>query len=148
MSFYDGMEKELNAEKSVTTNGAIAYKTSGKKLLDFNFGISAMRNMSSKLIQNMFMEAYYEEPSTAICFLFWVRDCRGGLGERRIFRECFKWVANNKPEVAKVLIYLVPEYGRWDDLWCLLDTELKNDVIDLISKQLKKDLEVIDGEIV
>jgi hypothetical protein len=42
-------------------------------------------------------------------------------------------------EAARELIKLVPEYGRWDDLWCLLDTQLKEDVIAVVHKQLGED---------
>ena len=34
----------------------------------------------------------------------------------------------------------VPEYGRWDDLYCLEDTELKADAFDFMRAQLVKDM--------
>ena len=70
MNFFNAMETKLNDRKSITTNGAIAYETSGKKLLDFNFGISAMRNMDHGAIYDKFMEVFLEDKKTAIEYLF------------------------------------------------------------------------------
>ena len=53
MGFYDDMQTVLNGRKSVTENGAVAYATSGKKLLDFNFAVSVMRGMHDYEIQKM-----------------------------------------------------------------------------------------------
>ena len=143
MNFMNAIKNELNKEKTYTENGAVAYATSGKELLDFSFETTALRDASEPEIENKFMGVYFEDPLVAMRYLFWLRDCRGGNGERRIFRVCLKALAKNKPSVAKAVLPLVPEYGRWDDLWCLLDTGLKDDVIDLIKEQLHKDLEVI-----
>ena len=43
MSFFDAMQTVLNDRKTLTENGAIAYATSGKNLLDFYFGKSLPR---------------------------------------------------------------------------------------------------------
>ncbi len=39
MGFYDNMQSQMNKQKTVTTNGAAAYRSSGKELLDFNFAV-------------------------------------------------------------------------------------------------------------
>ena len=138
--------KELNAtlneefNTSVTENGALGYRTSGKELLDINFAVSSMRSMSEKEIVEKFIKAFYEDKLLAVKWLFYVRDAREGVGERRLFRVCLKYLAENHADIAKAIIPLIPEYGRWDDLWCLLDTELKEDVFALIQPQLFKDM--------
>lgn len=139
MSFYDDMKNVLNAEKTLTTNGAIAYKTSGKNLLDFNFHVSAMRNISDQEIIDQYAKAFYEDKLIAIKYLFYVGDIRGGLGERKVFKVCLKWLAETQPEITKAIIPLVAEYTRWDNLWILLDTDLKDDVILLVKTQLNED---------
>lgn len=143
MDFMNAMKNELNKEKTYTENGAAAYATSGKNLLDFNFKTTEFRSAPEQEIENSFVKAYFENPIYAMRTLFWTRDPRGGNGERRIFRVCLKDMAKNKPEVAKAVLSLVPEYGRWDDLWCLLDTELKDDVLNLVLKQLNEDMEAV-----
>ena len=142
--FMSMVENETKKQMTYTENGALAYATSGKNLLDFLFSTTALRAEPEDEIFKRVTRFYFDDPVTANKFMFWQRDCRGGNGERKIFRVYLKWLAKNKPEVAKAVIPLVPEYARWDDLWCLLDTQLKNDVINLIKQQLDNDLKEID----
>lgn len=141
MGFIDAITNELNNETKLTENGAIAYRTSGKKLLDLNFAVASLRRASETEIVNKFMDAYFEDKVVALKWLFYARDVREGLGERRLFRVAMEKFANQEPNAAKELIKLVPEYGRWDDLWCLLETALVDDVIKLIQTQLVEDFE-------
>lgn len=62
------------------------------------------------------------------------------LGERRLFRVCFKYLAEEFPTKIQKLIPLVAEYGRWDDLWCLLDTSMRSVVLDLVRNQFTEDM--------
>lgn len=80
MSFINAMESVLNEEKTLTTNGAVAYRTSGKKLMDFNFGVTALRNESEESIADKFAKVFYEDRLTAIKYLFYLGDVREGLG--------------------------------------------------------------------
>lgn len=139
--FMKNLKETLNDDfnYSVTENGALGYRTSGKELLDLNFSVSSMRNMSEEKIVEKFVKAFYEDKILAMKWLFYCRDCRAGIGERRLFRTCMKYLAENHQDIAKEVIKLVPEYGRWDDLWCLLDTDLKEDVCDLVALQLLED---------
>ena len=143
-NFMRMMENEVSDQKTITENGAVAYKTSGKALTDFMFAVTALRQADKDRIYDEITKVYFEDPIIATKFMFFIRDCREGNGERRIFREYLRWLAENKPEIAKAVIPLVPEYARWDDLWVLLDTQLKNDVINLIKQQLDNDLKEID----
>lgn len=139
MDFMNAMKQQNNQRKTLTENGAVAYATTGKEILDFNFKLAGYRKASTNTIENDFGRVYYEDPLLAVKFLFWVRDIRDGAGERRTFRVCLKWLAEHKPEVAKALIPLVAEYGRFDDLLPLLDTSLRKDVSAYYKKQLKED---------
>ena len=140
MVFSEALKAEVSKTKTLTENGAVAYESSGKLLLDFNFAVTALRNAESDAeITQMFSKAFYEDPAVAVQFLFWLRDCRGGLGERRIFRACFKWLVDVRPEVVKATLGLVPEYGRFDDLWPLLDTDARADVIEFVGNTLAQD---------
>lgn len=135
MNFMNAIKNELDNEKTLTWNGAVAYKTTGKKLLDFYFAITEMRYETEKEITKKFSGVYYENPLLAIKTLFQIRDCREGNGERGLFRVCMKWLANNQPRVAKAVISLIPEYGRFDDWWCLLD--VNNDVREAVLANAK-----------
>ena len=143
MSFMDSLKETLNEDMnvSVTENGALGYRTSGKNLLDINFAVSSMRNMNDKAIEDKFAKAFYEDKLLAIKWMFYARDAREGIGERRLFRVCMRFLEREHIEIAKAVISLVPEYGRWDDILCLIDTSLKDDIIALVKEQLAKDMD-------
>ena len=142
--FMNAMKEETDKQMTYTENGALAYETAGKALLDFLFATTMLRKEDEETIKKEITKVYFEDPVMANKFMFWERDCRGGNGERRIFRTYLKWLAENKPEVCKVIIPLVPEYGRFDDLWCLLDTSLKVDVCVYMRIILQTDLDRMD----
>lgn len=138
MSFMNGLKETLSNETQLTENGAVGYKTTGKKLLDLNFSVTSFRNKSDREITNKFIDAFYEDKLLAMKWLFYCRD-REAVGERRTFRVVMKYLAENHPAVAKSVVELIPAYGRYDDVLCLLDTEVKRDVIAMIKKQLNMD---------
>ena len=137
--FMSAMRNELNNETRLTENGAVGFRSTGHKLLDLNFSVASLRGASEQTIINKFMDAYWEDPVVAIKWLFYTRDCREGLGERRLFRIVLKHLAQEKPEVIKAVFSFAPLYGRYDDLWCLLDTDLKQGVIFVVAEQLTED---------
>ncbi len=140
MSFFDEMQNELNTRKSVTTNGAIAYATAGKKLLDFNFGVSAMRNMTPREIKENYTKVFFEDKLTAIEYLFYLGDIREGLGERKSFRAGLSYLAEKQPKIAKKIIELIPFYNRWDSVLVMLDDEkTRKTAVKILKAQLKED---------
>ena len=86
----EDLKRELNSKKQLTENGAVGYTTTGKYLLDLNFKTSSLRNMDEEEIVNMFLKAYFEDKLLAIKWLFFMRDAREGIGERRSFRVILK----------------------------------------------------------
>lgn len=143
MNFMDSLKKTLGSEfnSSITENGAVGYRTTGKKLLDLNFAVSSLRNLSEQEVTMQFAEAYYENPLLAVKWLFFAADVREGLGERRLFRIGLKFLAARCPEVVKELLSLIPEYTRWDNLLCLLDTKIADSAVSFLQEQLTKDME-------
>lgn len=43
--------------------------------------------------------------------LFFARDIRGGIGERRVFRTILKWLAHNELQSVEKNIPYIAEYG-------------------------------------
>ena len=129
---------------SVTENGAIGYKTTGKSLVDLNFMLSSMRNMSEDRIWTAFLTAYNENPSLAILWLFFARDIREGCGERRTFRVIFERFCRENPKTAEKLLPLIPFYGRWDDVVEVVfgdvPCEVRNAAALLLLKQVRSDI--------
>lgn len=143
MNFMEAVSETLNElpyNVSITENGAVGYKTTGKKLVDLNFATSSLRSKSERDINAMFLEAYNESPLYAWKWLFFCRDVRGGMGERRTFRTILKQMAVSHTQETAVLLPYIAEYGRYDDMWCLLETPLKKLVVQLISAQLETDM--------
>lgn len=140
-NFMDGIKSTLNNEcnVSVTENGAVGFRTTGKALLDLNFAVASLRSASEHDISQRFTKAFFEDKLMAMKWLFYARDVRGGLGERRLFRACMVPLAKEFPEYVAPVVALVPEYGRWDDLWCLLDTPACDCVTGLVKGQLYDD---------
>lgn len=144
MSFYDQLQSTLTnspVNRSVTENGAVGFRTTGAKLLDLNFAVSSLRSKSETEIETRFAEALGEDFVTAIVWLFFSRDIRGGMGERRLFRICMRYLAREFPDKVVKLIPLVAEYGRWDDLLCLLDTRVATTVTNTFLHQLTEDMQ-------
>ena len=121
-----------------TENGALGYASSGHALLDLNFMVSSLRNCTEDEICGYFLNAFAEDANLAMKWLFYARDVRGGLGERRTFRAIYSKLPR---EIGVQFLKYIPEYGRYDDLIELVKCpQYKNDVIDLISNQLAEDI--------
>lgn len=138
------MNKLLNAmiadnNYTTTENGALTHKSTLNAVYDmFAFG-GAMRHRSDIDIINIFKNAYLENPTYALKCLFYLRDVRGGQGERRFFRICMHWLAKEYPNSALNNLHLIAEYGRWDDLYCFIDTPIETNMFALLRKQFVLD---------
>ena len=132
--FIDELEKELNT--STTENGAEGYSTTGKKLLDFNFNVSSFRSKSEEEIKIEFKKVWFENKELALKYLFYLRDAREGIGERRLFRVCISEIIGELD--SRVFDWIV-KFGRYDDLFIFFGTRLQVDVLEYIKIQLRKD---------
>lgn len=119
-----------------TENGAGAYSSTSSRVLDLFFQINAMRDQKEESISSFFSKALDEDPLDAMRILFWSRDIRQGQGERRTFRILLNWLANNHPNILRKNLHLVGEFGRWDDIFSVFDTELEADALSIIRKEL------------
>ena len=136
--FMNALENKLNV--TVTENGAVGYKTTGKALLDLNFAVSSLRHADETEIINRFYKAFDEDPELAARWLFFARDIRGGLGERRLFKTVMGELAKRNPEYVENFIPLIAEYGRFDDLYCLFDTGAEDKTLSYLSGIISDDL--------
>lgn len=138
-TLLNGMKNATNY--TYTENLALTHKSTMSGLLDL-FGMgAAYRTRSDVDCIMLFSKAYDEDPVYALKCLFYLRDVRGGQGERRFFRVVTRWLANNKTEVMRRNLKFVPEFGRWDDLYEFIDTKLEKDAFELMRKQLMLDVQ-------
>ena len=137
MNFSDVMREESKWTK--TENGADAKNTTDSALLDMFATIGSMRTRSEDEIIKKFELAFQEDPLGAMRCLFYARDIRGGQGERRVFRVLLPYIAEKHTEELKKNIDKVAEYGRWDDMYCFINTKLEDDMWNIVSGVLKRD---------
>ena len=141
------LKQESN--KTLTENGAATFRTTESDCLDLFATIGALRRESDEEIITRFIRAFAENKDIAVKTLFFARDVRGGLGERRVFRVILNWLACNSPETVRKNLHYIAEYGRYDDILSLFGTPVENDMLAYIKEQLNKDLSALenDGEV-
>ena len=137
-TFMDSLIRATNFTE--TENGAVAHKSTLNKVYDMFALGGAYRNRTDEDCVLLFKNAIKEDETLALKCLFYLRDARGGQGERRFFRVCFNWLAKNYPEVARRNLINIAEYGRYDDLYCVVGTPVEKDMFALIKEQLEKDI--------
>ena len=140
-TLLNGMKNATNY--TLTENGGVTHKTTRSDLLDMFALGAAMRNRTDADVSLMFHKAFAENPVYALKCLFYIRDVRGGQGERRFFRVVVKDMAN-WPDTRDAIsrnMELIPEFGRWDDLYAFVGTPLETQALDIIKHQLALDLE-------
>ena len=124
-----------------TENGAIKRNSTNSALLDL-FGMgAAYRKRSDEDCILLFRNAFAENPVYALKCLFYIRDVRGGQGERRFFRVCMRDLAKQNPEAALRNLKYVAEFGRWDDLYIFVDTPLEDAAFNFMKEQLALDVQ-------
>ena len=138
-------ELKIEANRTLTENGAATLRSTGSDCLDLFATIGALRNAEDQEIIVRFARAYAEDRDLAMKMLFYSRDIRGGLGERRVFRTILKHLADVQPESVRKNLHLVSEYGRWDDLTVLFGTKCEKEAMTVIRDQLAKDLAALDA---
>ena len=124
-----------------TENGALTHKSTMSGLLDLFAMGAAYRTRNDYDCILLFKQAFVENPTYALKCLFYLRDVRGGQGERRFFRVVTRWLANNQTDAMQRNLEFVPEFGRWDDLYEFVGTKLEEDSFELMRKQLMLDVQ-------
>ena len=115
-----------NAAFTRTENGAVALNTTGDARLDFFGTVGSLRGADKcctrtassgssrteheiERITRLFSEAYKVDPLFATKIVFYARDIRGGLGERKTFRTLVQFMAKYHPEALRPNLDLLRE---------------------------------------
>ena len=141
-TFLDSLKRETNYTK--TENNGVAHKSTLNAVYDMFALGGAYRNRTDADCILLFKNALEENEELALKCLFYLRDIRGGQGERRFFRVCFKWLAKEYPDIAARNLENVPEYGRWDDLYSVVGTKVEEAMFAEIINQLDLDMEALN----
>ena len=127
----------LRQSDVTTENGMATNSSSLNAVVDLFFNIGAMRGQDKQRLIATFSKAFYQDPSRAMKILFWVRDVRGGAGERQVFRDIMAYLVESHTEALVKNLKYIAEYGRWDDLLVLEGTKLERDAFKLIKEALE-----------
>lgn len=114
--------------KTVTDNGENAFKSTMDSLVDLFYFIGGSRRNPEPIV-GMYEKAAYDDLDLAVRCMLYARDVRGGMGERNSFRLVMNRIANTTPDVARKLIPVIPEVGRFDDLFAFFDTPVEKEAI-------------------
>lgn len=135
MSFFQALSNM--AQQTTTENGATTYNTTQSEVLNLFAQGGALRNADESKIRQAVNLAAGEDLELALKCIFYLRDIRGGQGERRFFRIALNELAKTYPDAIKKNIQNIPRYGRYDDIWLALGTT--DDVKEFVTKQLISD---------
>jgi hypothetical protein len=117
-----------------TENGALTHRSTLNGVLDFFYHAPARRKQDNT---GLFLKAFGEDRTYALKALFYVRDVRGGQGERETFRQGMRELYKNFRETFEKVVVHVPVYGRWDDVIEFVDNPV---VQGMVRDQLSVDL--------
>lgn len=131
------------SNKTMTTNGATALKSTLNMVYDMFAFAGAYRGRSDADCITLFKNAYDQDPEYALKCLFYNRDILQGQGERRFFRVCLNWLAKYDKDAVIRNLKFIPILGRWDDLYCLVGTPAEEEAFNLITNQVYTDLETM-----
>ncbi len=137
--FVTALRQEDNL--TLTENQAVALKSTYSSLVDLFGQIGAFRNRTDNDIETAFSKAFAEDKLLATKMAFYARNIRGGLGERRTFRIIMRFLAKLYPEIVKKNLIHIPVFGRYDDLYEFIGTNVEPAMWSLIKEQWESDIQ-------
>jgi hypothetical protein len=133
-------EQENENNYTLTDKGALTLKSSLNNLVDLFY--QSTRKVDKNHIENVFVKSLNESELLTAKMVAYIRDIRGGKGERDLAKTFLVSMALMRPDIIeKNLRHYVHEYGRWDDGLPLLEIDsVKMLYLNIIKEQLEKDL--------
>lgn len=146
-TLINNIQEQTNTTNAYTANGAVTNKSALSPLVDY-FGLAGAMREQPEMAIDLFKVAYVENPDAAMKILFYLRDIRGGQGERQHFRNVWDWlmlphitIDNDELSSARDNALHIPNFGRWDDLLRLvIHPALSHPIEELVREVLEADL--------
>lgn len=120
-----------------TANGAPALKSTKNPILDFFFMAGSLRNKQFNEYRAQFDAAFSYDERLTMQLVLWLRDVRGGAGERETTRKVLKHMEEFYKGAALKMIPVLAEFGRWDDLLVFTDKDCKELAYRTIAEALR-----------
>ena len=130
----------MSSTTTQTANCAPSHASTGSERLNFFF--KSVRGLQEEQLVQLLEAAWKEDALDTLKLVFYMRDCRGGKGERDLFHLAMKWLIDNHPEDLLINLELIPGYGRWEDLLRHINVEkggIGQKIAEMFSKQLLED---------
>jgi len=124
---------QILTNTTTTHNGDLTNKSTLSPVVDlFSMGVSSS-NLSS-----LILKALHQDPAIATKVVFYLRDARGGQGNRKILRTYFDLLVSHQYAPLYPVIYYVPAVGYWKDVYSLygLSKYLDPIILTLVHKTL------------
>jgi hypothetical protein len=145
-NLMNGLQEDPSApqadrsEPVLTENGALSYDSTTDPRLDLFF--KTVRGMTSEYLFQLLEKSWEVSPRDTLRTMFYVRDCRGGKGERKIFWYFMNWLNQKDPSFFEKNIPCVPFYGSFKDLRRMyeLNSELEQSLISFWCTVINKDI--------
>ena len=139
-----------------TENGAKSYDSTNDPRLDLFF--KTVRGMTPEYLFHLLEKSWDVSPRDTLRTMFYVRDCRGGKGEKKIFFDFMVWLWTNHRSFFEKNIPCIPFYGCFKDLKKIIEsvekyysdrglhvgTSLKNQIVSYWCDVLAKDVEAMN----
>lgn len=142
-AFTNAVREDLKWGK--TWNGEDAHVTTSNHCLDLFARAGSLRGAEKEVKQILISEAMVENRDIAMKLLFYIRDIRGGYGERDTFTEMFRFLGNVRPSAVHQNLWAVLEFGRAKDLYCLIGTVSEDYMWEFIKNQFELDLKNMEA---
>ena len=116
--------KSLDTENCCyTENGANSYVSTTDPRLDLFF--KTVRGITVEKLEELLERSWEVSPRDTLRTMFYVRDCRGGKGERKIFFDFMVWLWINHREYFEKNLPCIPFYGCFKDLRKIVETAIE-----------------------
>jgi len=99
-----------------TANGGLSHASSLNFLVDLFAILGSVRGKSFTEFESLFEQAYSMNRTLTLQMVLWLRDVRGGAGEREMTRQILQYIEKHHSQDLEEIIPVLAEYGRWDDL--------------------------------
>lgn len=99
-------------------------------------------------VKQILNDAWKSSPEFTIKIIFYIRNCRGGLGSRKLFEMSLDWLLeNNHDNVILKNLENVPEFGTYKDLLYLMGTRLEHNVLVFFAQKLQQDKNILENDL-
>jgi len=150
ISFGENGQPEISFDNMCKTVEGSLVSIYGGLLRDSNYTkVSNLLTSFMMSLESLDHTKRAEYARYLLCLIFYTRDCRGGKGERNIFRYLFIESYKYFPKTIEALVQHIPYYGYWKDLNKILleisgegknvFVNLRNIIYSIMADQLKID---------